>query len=291
MASSRWEQMLWPRWLPRTARMPLVAQVTGAVALTALIMGPWWSRVPSAPQAPGTLPASARVETPATVPLKPAVTPTAPVTQAPMRPAHLNLDVRHSFASVDLSVTVDGKRALDSKLEGNGKKFKMFGKRAERSFTRTLDLQPGVRLVRVTLRAPQDRFEQTRVERFELGEAQVAALRINADENGMSAAVDRPPVLPSATNPLSAEPSAPRPPQPVVTASALPQPAPAPSSSSQRRDDAVANLLNSLRSILIGIAGFVATTSAGFVLEQFLGAKKRLFEEKRRPTPDSISPP
>jgi len=283
MSVSRWDRFVWPKWLPETARMPLVAQVTGAVALTALIMGPWWSRVPTEPPAATTLPAT----TPAVpaVPLPPAVTPAPPVTQAPSRPAHLNLDVRHSFASVDFSVTVDGKRVLDSKLEGSGKKFKMFGKRAERSFTRTLDMQPGVRLVRVTLRAPQDRFEQTRVERFELGPAQVAALRIDADENGMTAAVDRPPALPRAAAP-AAPPS-----QPILAASALPQPAPAPSSSSQRRDDAVANLLNSLRSILIAIAGFVATTSAGFVLEQFLVAKKRMFEAKRRPTTDGISPP
>jgi hypothetical protein len=43
MPSSRWEKIVWPRWLPVTARMPLIAQVSGAVALTALVMGPWWS--------------------------------------------------------------------------------------------------------------------------------------------------------------------------------------------------------------------------------------------------------
>lgn len=166
----------------------------------------------------------------------------------------------------------------------------MFGKRGERSFTRTLELQPGVRLVRVTVRSPQEHFEQTRVERFELGSAQVAALRISVDETGMTATADRPPVLPNA-----GEPAAPPASQPAIAAAVttLPQAAPGPSPSSQQRQaDAVADLLNTLRSMLIGIAGFVATTSAGFVLEQFLSAKKRVYvDSRRRSSPDVISTP
>jgi hypothetical protein len=149
-------------------------------------------------------------------------------------------------------------------------------------------------LVRVTLRAPEDQFEQTRVERFELASAQVAALRITADETGMIAAADRPPVVaPPAEAPAPAP--APTQPLPAVTAAvaALPQPAPAPASTAtQRQADALADLLNTLRSMLIGIAGFVATTSAGFVLEQFLSAKKRMYVDGRRPpAPDVISTP
>ena len=56
------------------------------------------------------------------------------------RPAHLNLDVRHAFRTVDLSLTVDGKRTFHTTLTGSGKRFGVFGKRAERGFTKTLDL-------------------------------------------------------------------------------------------------------------------------------------------------------
>src|SRR5690242_19754426 len=193
--AGRLDRMLLPRWLPETARTPLIAQVTGAVALTALIMGPWWSRVPSTPAAttPATLPASAPAEVRAE-PLKPTITPTVPVQQVVARPAHLNLDVRHSFSRADLSITVDGKRVLDSTLEGSGKKFGMFGKREQRSFTRSLDLSPGVRVVNVRLKSAQDKYDQTRTERFELGSATVASMRITAEKNSLDVIAQHPPV-------------------------------------------------------------------------------------------------
>ena len=43
-------------------------------------------------------------------------------------PAHVNLEVRHSFKSVDLFVSVDGRSIVDTKLAGSGKRFKVFGK-------------------------------------------------------------------------------------------------------------------------------------------------------------------
>lgn len=276
MSASRWDRFVWPKWLPETARMPLVAQVTGAVALTALIMGPWWSRVPSEPPAATTLPAT----TPAVpaVPLQPAVTPAPPVTQAPSRPAHLNLDVRHSFASVDFSVTVDGKRVLDSKLEGSGKKFKMFGKRDVRSFTRSLDLAPGVRVVNVRLKSAEDRFDQTRTERFDLGSASVASMRITAGKDGLDVIAQHP--APQPAQPAAPEPAAT--PTPVTAATALPVPAALPSVAAQRAD-AVAELLNSLRSMLIAIAGFVASAATGFVVQEYLRSRKdTIFTGPRR---------
>src|SRR6185436_6175701 len=111
---------------------------------------------------------------------------------SPPRPAHLNLDVRHTFRTVDLSLTVDGKRALETRLTGGGKRFGVFGKRAERGFTPTLDLPPGVRIVRVRLRSEPDKFDQTRVERFDLDSASVATLRIAADKSGLSIVAERP---------------------------------------------------------------------------------------------------
>lgn len=286
MSASRWENLLWPRWLPETARMPLVAQISGAVALTALLMGPWWSRV-STPAPASNSPTTSAASSANVAP--PAVPTAAP--GLPERPAHLNLDVRHSFGSVALLVTVDGKRVLETRLEGSGKKFKMFGKRAERGFTRTLDLEPGVRIVRVRVYSLSDRFDQTRVERFELGSAQVAAWRITADESGLTAAADRPPAAVTITGTPATTPvqSAATATTPVTSIQAAAAPT---SAATQQQADALADLLNTLRSMLIGIAGFVATTSAGFVLEQFLSAKKRMYVDSRRNAPgDVISTP
>jgi hypothetical protein len=285
MSLSRWDRFVWPKWLPETARMPLVAQVTGAVALTALIMGPWWSRVPTEPPVAATLPASTPPAEIAAVPLKPAVTPAAPAVPAPSRPAHLNLDVRHSFASVDLSVTIDGQRVLDSKLEGSGKKFKMFGKRDVRSFTRSLDLAPGVRVVNVRLKSAEDRFDQTRTERFELGSASVASMRITAAKDGLDVIAQHP--APQPSQPAAApEPVAS--PTPVTAATTVPVPAALPSASAQRAD-AIAELLNSLRSMLIAIAGFVASAATGFVVQEYMRSRKEVIftpGRRRRRTPE-----
>jgi hypothetical protein len=113
---SRWEKLLWPRWLPVTARLPLVAQISGAVALTALVVGPWWARVPEPVPSPQTA--------------APAHVVQAPAAQA----AHLNLEVKHNFRKVRLTIAVDDTPVLDMALEGSGKRFKVFGKRSERGY-------------------------------------------------------------------------------------------------------------------------------------------------------------
>lgn len=268
MSASRWEKVFWPRWLPETMRMPLVAQITGAVALTALVMGPWWSRVPS--ELPASTPTTIQAAPlPAPVPQSPAVPP--PVKSgAPSRPAHLNLDVRHSFANVDFIVTVDGKRVLESKLEGSGKRFGMFGKRSERGFTRSLELDPGVHLVRVRLQSAPDKFDQTRTERFELGSASVASMRVTADKSGIDVISQHPTI--KAEPPPAPAPAAPQQPAPAVTtASTVPLPAP-----EVQRADALAELLQSLRSMLIAIAGFVASAATGFVVQEYLRGRRSL---------------
>jgi hypothetical protein len=267
--------MLWPRWLPETARMPLVAQVTGAVALTALIMGPWWSRLPSTPttSTPATLPARAATDIHAE-PLKPTVTPTVPTADPVTRSAHLNLDVRHSFSAADLSITVDGKRVLESKLEGSSKKFRVFGKREQRSFTRSLDLQPGVRVVNVRLKSDQDHFDHTRTERFELGSASVASMRVTAERNGLDVIAQHPQLDAPAPGPAAtAAPAAP--PVTVAATTAVPA-APAPLPAAQQAD-AVAELVQSVRSMLIAIAGFIASAATGFVVQEFLRSRKEMF--------------
>ena len=267
------DSFVWPDWLPVTARLPLVAVITGFVALTALIIGPWWARIPHS----AAVPQSAAAPPPPAVPLTAPVRPVPPPRDAAVRPAHLNLDVRHSFNTADLSVSVDGKSALETQLEGSAKRFKVFGKRAERSFTKTLDLAPGVRVVRVRVQSKADKFDQTRVERFELDSASVAALQISADRSGLTVVAQRPqPAQATAAN-------APAP------AAATPAPAPAPAAMTIARADAAAataqtrqeasatgELLQSLRSMLIGIAGFIASTATAFVIQEFLRSRRDL---------------
>jgi hypothetical protein len=278
LQASRWETLVWPRWLPVRARLPFIAQITGSVALTALVVGPWWSAIPApAADAP---PAVAVPQLPASQPTAPApLTASAPQpapAPAPARPAHLNLDVRHTFGSAELSVTVDGKPALTTRLDGSGKRFKVFGKRAERGFTSTLDLTPGLHVVRVRVRSVADKFDQTRTERFELGSASVAALRIAADKTGLSLAASHPPPVRTAPATVNA-------PVPAALPAAVPAQAPAPVSAPvaarttrTTAASAAADLLYRLRSMLIAIAGVVASAATGALVQETLKRRRGL---------------
>jgi len=286
--------------------LPLIAQITGAVALTALLAAPWWSSIPEAstvaetarPAAvppPATAPALAAA-TPSPVPASASVTPASAVPTpalAPedLRPAHLNLEVRHSFANADFSVSVDGKPAFQTTVEGSGKRFKVFGKRSERGYTKTIDLPPGVRLVRVRVLSAADKFDQTRVERFDLGSASVATLRVSADRSGLSLVAERPPapkpapVQPpvQAAVPLSAPTVVP------TAASTVPLPATAVPRSPQEANSVV-DLLQSVRSILIAIAGFVASAATGFVVQEYLRTRRGLLFAGGEPGPEQAYP-
>jgi hypothetical protein len=279
---SRWETLVWPQWLPISARLPLIALIAGGTALVAAIAMPRWSDVPP-PSTPPPLAQLAVVNPsplaePALVnpsPLPPAADPTP---AAPLRPAYLNLDVRHAFRAVDLSITVDGKRALDTTLTGSGKRFGVFGKRAERGFTKTLGVRPGVRIVGVRLRSEPDKFDQTRVERFDLDSASVATLRIAADKSGLSIVAERPPAAqapPAAPEPPVAQTTPVTPVTPVMQAPQL-QVAQAQATQTTRPASALAELYKSLRSMLIAIAGFVSSTATAFVVQEFLKSRRGL---------------
>ena len=194
----------------------------------------------------------------------------------PVRPAHLNLDVRHRFESVDLSVTVDGEAVLETKLAGSGKRFGVFGKRAERGFTRDARLAPGVRVVRVRVRSAEDKFDQTRVERFDLGSASVAAMRIAADKSGLSVVADvlrlrrPPPWLQRLAAPVrSAAPCRQVPARSPAQAAQAAQAA-----QSAQEASALAELYQSLRSVLIAMAGFIASAATGFLVQEFLRTRR-----------------
>jgi len=260
--------------LPTRARLPLIAQITGAFALMAAVTMPQWTVGGDPPAMAETTPPA--LETPAALAAPVAAVAPVPAT-APARPAHLNLDLRHNFRSVDLTVTVDGRRALDTKLEGAGKKFGVFGRRAERSYTRTLDLQPGARVVRLHVKSAEEKFEHTRVERFDLGPASVATMRIDIEKSGLSVIADRPAPAPAAAPQAESAPA-------VATATAPPalppahasQAAQAAAQAAQEAQEAsaLAALYQSLRSILITLAGLIGSTATAFVVQEFLKQRK-----------------
>ena len=185
-----------------------------------------------------------------------------------MRPAHLNLDVRHNFGTLLLSVTVDDERMLETTLEGSRKRFGAFGKRSEKGFTKTLDLEPGVRVVRVRVRSTEDKFDQTRVERFELGPSSVASMRIAVDKTGLSIFADRP--APPQAQPVIAQVLPSLPLQGPEAAS------PSNINSASAQPSAAAELYDALRNMLIAVTGFIASAATGFVVQEFLRHKKRV---------------
>jgi len=272
MSQSRWEHLIWPRWLPVRARMPLIAQILGVVALTALVGGPFWSTI----AAPKPLPVSSHP------PVAPHATAVTPASSSPIagaddgaRAAHLNLDVRHAFANVHFTVAVDGKPAFATALGGSGKKFKVFGKRADRGFTKTLELPPGVHVVRVGVTSPADKFDQSRTERFELDPASVAGMQIAADKTGLSVVVQRPaPPAPALAAALTA-------PAPAPAPAAIPAAAPV-TAASVATVDASVELLRTMRSMLIAIMGFVASAATGFVVQEFMRSRRSLIFDRRR---------
>ena len=290
-ANSGWESLIWPRWLPLQARLPLIAQIAGAMALVAAVAMPRWtaapagSVVPTLPPGPPVVPASAPVE------------PAPPGTTAePDRPAHLNLDVRHSLRSVDLSVTVDGKSVVETRLAGSAKRFGVVGKRGERGFTRTVDVAPGVRLVRVRVRSAEDKIDQTRVERFDLDAASVATMRISADRSGLSIVADRPaPNAPGAPPgpSLASAVSLPVPqqiPQPARAALATTAQQAAQAAQTAQEASALAELYQSLRSVLIAMAGFIASAATGFLVQEFMRTRKALiFAQENGQVPVRLS--
>ena len=243
----RWQYLVWPQWLPVRARLPLLAQLAGVAALMAAVAMPNLSDESVAAAVP-----QSASEAPAVI---------EPAPQEPVRPAHLNLDVRHNFKNVNVTVTIDDQPALETTLNGSGKRFGVFGKREDRVYAKTFDLEPGVRVVRVRVRSAADKYDQTRVERFELGSASVASLRLVVEKSGLTVFADRPPVVQAAARPAPT----PQPRLAAATASAVPA-----------TRSVMVEIYQTLRSLLIAMAGFVATTAAGFVVQEFLISRKRL---------------
>jgi hypothetical protein len=112
--------------------------------------------------------------------------------------ATLNLVCRHNLRSADLSVSMDGKLILTDELSGSSlKRFGVFGKRLEGTFSKSLSVPSGVHVIDVHLTSSADGFDQTRRCGVTLPPGQDATLVISTQRGGLS-------LLPAITPPRDA---------------------------------------------------------------------------------------
>lgn len=101
-------------------------------------------------------------------------------------PATLNLICRHALRSADISVSIDGKTIYADHISASPKKFyEILGKRSE-TFSKSLTVPSGNRVVEVHLSSPTDGFDQTRQCDLNLPPGKEATLLVEAQQSGMS---------------------------------------------------------------------------------------------------------
>jgi len=151
--------------------------------------------------------------------------------------AYLNLVCRHNLQGAGLSVFIDGKLTYANQLSGSSmKRFGVFGKRADKTFSKSLAVPSGEHVVQVNVRSVADEFDQTKMHRFDLPRGKEATLLIAAEKNGMSLVFQGPPVTPTGED------------------------------GSGYRD--------SLWSILVTVIGSAASAGIGFYFQEFLRSRK-----------------
>jgi hypothetical protein len=100
--------------------------------------------------------------------------------------ATLNLICRHNFRTVDLSVSIDGKLILTDEISGSSlKRFGVFGKRLEGTFSKSLSVPSGFHVVDLHLKSLADGFDQTRRCGLTLPAGKDATLVISTQRGGL----------------------------------------------------------------------------------------------------------
>jgi len=150
--------------------------------------------------------------------------------------ATLNLICRHTLRSADISVSIDGKTIYSDHISASPKKFyEILGKRSE-TFSKSLTVPSGNRVVEVHLTSATDGFDQTRQCELSVPPGKESTLLIEAQQSGLSL---------------------------VNKGSAT---APARNSGSAYSD--------SLRSVLVTLLGSGVSAAIGFFVQEFLRSKK-----------------
>lgn len=100
--------------------------------------------------------------------------------------ATLTLICRHALRSADISVSIDGKTMYSDHISASSKKFyEILGKRSE-TFSKSLTVPSGNRVVEVHLSSATDGFDQTRHCDLNLPPGKEATLLVEAQQSGMS---------------------------------------------------------------------------------------------------------
>jgi hypothetical protein len=156
---------------------------------------------------------------------------------SPVRTSHLNVVVRHNLEGAELSVLVDGEPSFSSTIPGSrAKRFGLFGKRADRTFSKSLVLGAGAHTVQVRVQSADDGFDQTAQERVVLSGGEVTTLSVSAstEQAGLSL------VVPAA----AAQPG-------VAT-----------------------GVLGAIQSVFVTVLGFIASATIGFLVQESLRSRK-----------------
>jgi hypothetical protein len=150
--------------------------------------------------------------------------------------ATLNLICRHALRSADISVAIDGKTIFSDHISASPKKFyEILGKRSE-TFSKSLTVPSGSRVVEVHLSSATDGFDQTRQCDLNLPPGKETTLLVEAQQSGMSL-VNKGSATAPARNPQS-------------------------------------GYSDSLRSVLVTLLGSGVSAAIGFFVQEFLRSKK-----------------
>jgi len=150
--------------------------------------------------------------------------------------ATLNLICRHPLRSADISVSIDGKTIYSDHISASPKKFyEILGKRSE-TFSKSLTVPSGNRVVEVHLSSATDGFDQTKQCDLNLPPGKEAILLVEAQQSGMSL-VNKGSANVSSRNPES-------------------------------------GYSDSLRSVLVTLLGSGVSAAIGFFVQEFLRSKK-----------------
>jgi hypothetical protein len=150
--------------------------------------------------------------------------------------ATLTLICRHALRSADISVSIDGKTIYSDHISASPKKFYEILRKRSETFSKSLTVPSGNRVVEVHLSSATDGFDQTRQCELSVPPGKEATLLVEAQQSGMS---------------LLNKGSATAPPRNLESAYA-----------------------DSLRSVLVTLLGSGVSAAIGFFVQEFLRSKK-----------------
>lgn len=101
------------------------------------------------------------------------------------RSARLNIVCQHSFASAEVSVSVDGNLIYRGQVSGSRKRFGLFGSSRPRGLAKSLSVPAGRHTVQVRLIAGADGYDETRSISVVLNSNQENSLSITQDRRGL----------------------------------------------------------------------------------------------------------